>query len=40
MNNTQLTVVLVFWVMILFCAEAFIEGTNLQTIIETCKESK
>lgn len=40
MNTTQLAIVLVFWVMILFCAEAYIEGTNLRTIVETCKESK
>lgn len=40
MNTTQLAIVLVFWVMVLFCVEAYIAGTNLRTIVETCKETK
>lgn len=40
MNNNQLAIVLVFGMVCLFGCQAFIEGTNMRTIVQTCKEGK
>jgi hypothetical protein len=40
MNNNQLAVVLVMARLVFFGCQAYIEGTNLRTIVTTCKEIK
>jgi hypothetical protein len=40
LNNNQLLIALVFVMLLFFGCQALIEGTNLRTIVNTCKEAK